>query len=112
MERIKQAAKAAIKSLPDRNEGTYPYGVQIIREGLAIALNYRRVTKKNLAMVPKRYVLFINLGAIHTSGTLAYFEQRESHLKRHEAGIANAQVTWGEAKTEIIFTRSSLALIA
>ena len=82
MERIKQAADNAIKSLNDRNEGIYPYGVQIIREGLAIALNYRRVNKKHLAMVPKRYVLFINLGANHTSCSLAYFEQRESYLRR------------------------------
>ena len=52
------------------------------------------------------------MGAKHTSGSLALFEQREVRLRRREEEKKDNAMTKGEFKTEICWTRSTLKVTA
>ena len=52
------------------------------------------------------------MGAKHTSGSLALFEQREVRLRRREEEKKDNAMTKGEFKTEICWTRSTRKVTA
>ena len=89
----------------------YPQGIAIIGESIAVALQYRLKNKTKLSLVPERNMLFINLGAKHSSATLACFTQtkrgREEELRYY--GI-DEPVVYDERSTEVLKTCHSLEL--
>ena len=89
----------------------YPQGIAIISESIALALHYRLKNKSTLSLVPERTMLFINLGAKHSSATLACFTQtkrgREEELRYY--GI-DEPVVYDERSTEVLKTCHSLEL--